>query len=95
LLVLWHHFGQNPIDSLQQFELRFCILVFAVLDDILKLNPEELNFGFTKPFVNSGLTHAPIHAKPMPISGNGSWAISFARIRYFSKRIDDTRPAMM
>ena len=58
------------IDSLEQFELRFCILVFAVLDDLFKLNPEELNVGFTKPFISSALGHAPIHAKSMPISTN-------------------------
>jgi hypothetical protein len=48
LPVLWHRFGQKLIDSSEQFELRFCILLFAVLDNVLQLNPEELNFGFTK-----------------------------------------------
>jgi hypothetical protein len=39
-----------------------------VLDDIFKLSPEELNVGFTKPFISSALGHARIHAKSMPIS---------------------------
>ena len=39
-----------------------------MLDDLFKLNPEELNVGFTKPFISSALGHAPIHAKSMPIS---------------------------
>jgi hypothetical protein len=83
LLVLWHRFGQKLIDSLQQFELRFCILFVAVLDDFLKLNPEELNVEFITSFVNLGLTHALIHAKPMPIFRNGSWVIIFARNQIF------------
>ena len=78
MLVLWHRFGQKLIDSLQQFELRFCILFVAVLDDFLKLNPEELNVEFITSFVNLGLTHAPIQAKSVPIVRNGLWVIIFA-----------------
>jgi hypothetical protein len=44
------------------------MLVFAVLYDILNLNPEELNVGFTKTLI----VHAPIQAKSMPISTSGS-----------------------
>jgi len=43
-----------------------------VLDDIFKLSPEELNVGFTKPFISSFLGHASIHAKSMPNLINGS-----------------------
>ena len=43
-----------------------------MVDDVLNLSPQELNVGFTKPvtFISSALDHAPIHAKPMPISTN-------------------------
>ena len=39
-----------------------------MLDDLFKLNPEELNVGFTKPSIRFGPVHAAIHAKSMPIS---------------------------
>ena len=47
-LVFRHRFGQKLVDPSHQFEPCFCILVFAVLDNVLKLQPEEVNFGFTK-----------------------------------------------
>jgi CheY-like chemotaxis protein len=62
---------------LHQSKLCFCILVFAALDKFLKLDPEELDLRFTTPFVNSGLNHAPLQAKPMPISRSGSWGNKF------------------
>ena len=81
------------IDSLEQFELRFCILVFAVLDDLFKLNPEELNVGFTKPFISSALGHAQSHAKSMPISITAHTGNKFrAKTEIFGKRIDNRRP---
>jgi hypothetical protein len=46
--LLWHRFAQTPIDSLHQLQLCFCILVFAVLDDILQLVPQELDLRRTK-----------------------------------------------
>ena len=45
---LWHRFGQTPIDSSHQLQLCFCILVFAVLDYILQLLPQELDLRGTK-----------------------------------------------
>jgi hypothetical protein len=39
-----------------------------------------------------GAVHNKLRAKPMPISLKRLRVISFARMSYFSKRIDDTQP---
>ena len=75
-LVFRHRYGQKLVDPSHQFEPCFRILIFAVLDNILKLQPEEVNFGFPKPCHDYSLLEPTMSRRNMEAHQDerNSWA---------------------